>query len=163
MTRKGRRSLVPACVLAVATALLMTAMTATTGATAQEKPYPIFTADQFVAAMKTAGLAFAAVNTSLVEGNAEDAKAYLVISRERLATTITFWRQRRKDDAVALLRETLTNMDALDTTLSVPKLDPVVATAAARQVQSSCQPCHALYREQDPGSKAYRLKPEVSR
>lgn len=132
-------------------------------AAAQEKPYPIFTADQFVSAMKTAGLAFAAVNSSIGEGSAEDSKAYLVIARERLATTITFWRQRRKDDAVALLRDTLTKIDALDVALSSAKLDPVAAATAVKQVQSSCQPCHMLYREQDPSTKVYRLKAELTR
>ena len=143
--------------------LALASVSIATAATAQEKTYPVFTADQFVSAMKTVGLAFAAVDTSLAAGSVEDSKAYLSISRERLATTITFWRDRQKDDAIAQLRDSLKKMDALDAALSSPKADLVAAAAAARQVQSSCQPCHALYREQDPNTKAYRLKPELTR
>ena len=150
--RTSRARLVVALLLALAMAPV---------ATAQRKPYPVFTADQFMSAMKTAGLAFAAVNRSLAEGSVEDSKAYLSIARERLATTITFWRDRQKDDAVALLRDTLTKLDDLDVALS--KADLVAAAAAAKQAQSSCQPCHGLYREQDSSTKAYRLKPELTR
>jgi hypothetical protein len=165
MLRKGRlsasgscrRRLMAASLLALALAGLSTA------AMAQEKPYPVFTADQFVSAMKTVGQAFAAVNASLAKNEVEDSKAYLAISRERLATTITFWRDRQKDDAISLLKAALTKMDDLDATMSLPSVDAVAVAAAAKQVQSSCQPCHALYREQDPSTKAYRLKPELTR
>jgi len=145
----------------VAVAAMLVALVWAAPTTAQTKPSPIFTVDQFESAMKTVGLAFAAVNRSLAEGSVEDSKAYLAISRERLATTITFWRDRQKDDAVALLRDTLTKLDDLDVALS--KADLVAAAAAAKQAQSSCQPCHGLYREQDSSTKVYRLKPELTR
>ena len=57
-------------------------------AVAQEKPYPVFTAEHFVAAMKTVGQAFAAVTASIGRKEFEDSKSYLAISRDRLATTI---------------------------------------------------------------------------
>jgi hypothetical protein len=165
MLRKGRLGASGSCWRRVtaATVLALAMAGLSTTARAQEKPYPIFTVDQFVSAMKTVGQAFAAVNASLARNEAEDSKAYLAISRERLATTITFWRDRRKDDAIALLRTALTKMDDLDAALSLPSVDAVAVAAAAKQVQSSCQPCHALYREQDPSTKAYRLKPELTR
>src|SRR5712692_10877600 len=67
-------------------------------AAAQEKPYPIFTAEHFVAAMKTVGQAFAAVTASIGRNEFEDSKSYLAISRDRLATTITFWRDRKRSE-----------------------------------------------------------------
>jgi hypothetical protein len=126
---------------------------------AQEKrPYPVFTPDHFVQAMKTVGQAFSAVNASLANSSVEDSKAYLAISRDRLATTITFWRDRQRDDAVRILRDTLTKMDALDAALSAGKIDQAATAAIVKQVGADCQACHQQYREQDPGTKAYRLK-----
>jgi len=124
----------------------------------EKKPYPIFTLDHFVAAMKTVGQAFTAMNTSLAANDIDETKAYLAISRDRLATTITFWRDRQKDDALRMLRDTLSKMDALDETLSADTVDRAAAGAIAKQVSGGCQACHQAYREQDPSTKAYRVK-----
>jgi hypothetical protein len=124
----------------------------------REKPYPIFTADHFVSAMKTVGQAYGAVNVSLSKKEIEDSKAYLVISRDRLATTITFWRDRKKDDAIEILRDTLARMDELDVALSAEKVDTEAASSILKQIGASCEACHRLYREQDPITKAYRIK-----
>jgi cytochrome c556 len=126
--------------------------------TGQEKPYPIFTAEQFVSAMKTVGQAFAAVNASLGRNEFEDSKAYLVISRDRLATTITFWRDRKKDDAIKMLRDAVARLDDLDAALSADTIDPAAVAARVKQVGAACEACHAIYREQDPVTKAYKLK-----
>ena len=123
-----------------------------------QKPYPIFTLEHFVSAMKTTGQAFAAVNASLARNEGEDAKAFLAISRERLATTITFWRDRKRDDAVAMLRDGLAKMDELDVALSAETIDPTEVGARAKRVAAACGACHAIYREQDPATRTYRLK-----
>ena len=125
---------------------------------AQEKPYPIFTAEHFVAAMKTAGQAFAAVTASIGRNEFEDSKSYLAISRDRLATTITFWRDRKKDDAIGMLRDTVMRMDELDVALSAAKIEHAAVAARVEQVGAACQACHAIYREQDPVTKVYKLK-----
>ena len=142
------------------TALLVVLGVAAGGAwaSAQEKRYPIFTAEHFVSAMKTVGQAFVAVNASLGRNEFEDSKAYLVISRDRLATTITFWRDRKKDDAIKMLRDTVAKMDDLDVALSAAKIDPAAVAARVKQIGASCEACHAIYREQDPVTKAYKLK-----
>jgi len=127
-------------------------------ATAQ-KPYPIFTTENFVEAMKTVGLAFGLVNTSLAKNDFENAKDFLARSRDQLATTITFWRDRKKDDAVKMLRDTLSKMDDLDAAMSGEQIDSAAVNALAKQVDAACQACHAVYRDQDPATKAYRLKP----
>jgi len=133
--------------------------TASTLAAGQAKQYPIFTAENFVSAMKTVGQAFVAFNSSVGRNEFEDSKAYLAISRDRLATTISFWRDRKKDDAIKLLKDALTKLDDLDAALSTEKVDPAVVAASAKQVASSCEACHVLYRDQDPVTKTYRLKP----
>jgi hypothetical protein len=120
--------------------------------------YPIFTPENFVDTMKTVGVNFAAVNAAVAGKDFATAKAQLVRSRERLALTITFWRDRQKDDAIKILRDSLTKMDDLDTLLSASSVDPVATSALARQIGANCQACHALYREQDPSAHTYAFK-----
>jgi cytochrome c556 len=127
-------------------------------AVAQEKPYPVFTAEHFVAAMKTVGQAFAAVTASIGRKEFEDSKSYLAISRDRLATTITFWRDRKKDDAIKMLRDAVNRMDDLDVALSADTIDPAVVAVRVKQVGAACQACHAIYREEDPVTKVYKMK-----
>jgi cytochrome c556 len=89
----------------------------------------------------------------------ESAKAQLTRAREQLAITVTFWRDKKKDDAVRMLRETLERTDDLDAALSVESVNPSTITAASQRLGAACQACHAVYRAQDPATKAYRLKP----
>ena len=109
--------------------------------------------------MKIVGVNFSAVNAAIARQDFPTAKAQLIRSRERLAITITFWRDRKKDDAVQTLREALGGMDELDTVLSASPVDAAAATAGVRKIGASCQTCHAAYREQDASTHAYRFKP----
>lgn len=147
---RRRRLALPIVILLVVAAGALTA--------AQQKPYPIFKQDDFLTAMKQSGRAFEAVTSALAKNDFETAKAQLARSRERLSLTITFWRDRKKDDAVKLLRDALAKQDALDAALSVERIDPAAVSASARQVSAACEACHSVYREQDPATKAYRLK-----
>jgi hypothetical protein len=132
-------------------------------ALAQEKApkYPIFTADHLNEAMKTIGLAFTLTRSAIDKNSPENAKDYLVRARDQLATTITYWRDRKNEDAIATLRETLKKMDALDAAMSAETVDMKAAATLAGSVGQSCQACHAKYREQDPTTKAYRVKPDA--
>jgi hypothetical protein len=136
-------------------------------AAAQQKPaaaqYPIFTADHLDEAMKTVGLAFGLTRSAIDKNSAENAKDYLIRSRDQLATTITFWRDRKRDDAIAILRETLKKMDALDAALSEETVNQRAASDLAGSVAASCDACHSKYREQDPATKAYRVKADAVR
>ena len=127
-------------------------------ATAQ-KPYPIFTLDHLGATMKTLGPNFRAATASLTAGDYESAKALVIRSREQLATTVTFWRDHERDDAVAFLRATVAKMDNLDMALSAETVDPAAVTTLAGEIGAACQACHTVYREQDPVTNEYRLKP----
>jgi cytochrome c556 len=130
-----------------------------TAAAAQKKnPYRNYTEEKFVENMQSAGRNYAAV-TNLVDGaDYESAKAQLTRAREQLAITITFWRDQQKDDAVRMLRDALNGMDGLDAALSAASVDPATVKAASGRVNAACSACHAVYREQDPATKAYRLK-----
>lgn len=130
---------------------------------AQTRQYPIFTPDHLDSAMKTVGLAFNLVRHSIETQDPELAKDYLARARDQLATTITFWRDRKADEAIAMLRDNLEKMDALDTAMSVDKarMDVPAVEEISKRVTASCQACHARYREQDAVTKEYRVKSEL--
>ena len=124
-----------------------------------QKRYPVFTLNDLATAMKMIDRNVGGANAALASGDFSTAKAQLTRAREQLATTITFWRHNKKDDAVKMLRETLATMDTLDTALSEEKVDATAVLALAKQVGGRCDSCHAVYRDRDPVTKAYRLKP----
>jgi len=140
-----------------ATPLLLLTIAGWSGRAA-DKQYPIFTPENLVSTMKLVGRNFAAVNAAISKSDFETAKAQLARSRELLAVTSTFWRDRHKDDARQILKDALTKMDQLDDALSAEKIDGAQAAAVAKQVGAACQACHAVYREQDPKTRAFRLK-----
>ena len=141
-------------------AILVAAVALVDAAAAQKKnPYLNYTEEKFVENMQAAGRNYAAVTDLIGGSDYESAKAQLTRAREQLAITITFWRDRQKDDAVKMLREALNGMDGLDTVLSANPVDAATVKAAAARVSGACSACHAVYREQDPATKAYRLKP----
>jgi hypothetical protein len=128
------------------------------GVVAQKNPHLKYTEQHFVESMQTAARNYAAVNDLLGKGEYQPAKAQLTRVREHLATTITFWRDQKKDDAIAKLRTALRGLDDLDVALSPDKVDSAAVSAVSKRIDGACQACHAVYREQDPVTKAYRVK-----
>jgi hypothetical protein len=152
LLQSGTAAVVFAIVLAGAGAVV------TAQRTAQQKSYPIFTQDDFVKFMKTVGQNFGAVNASVGSGDFESAKSQLTRSREQLAWTVTFWRDRGKADALKLLKDTLGTMDALDEALSAEQINAERVNAAVKQVNTSCEACHAQYREYNAATRSYGFK-----
>ena len=126
-----------------------------------QERYPIFTEEHLDRAMNTLGLAFALVTASVERNDAAEAKDLLARSREQLAPTIMFWKNRNRDDAIEMLEETLRKMDDLDAGLSADPVDPERAQRLARTVDAACETCHARNREQDPVTRTYRVKREL--
>lgn len=129
----------------------------------QSKKYPIFTTDHLNQAMKTVGLAYGLTATAVGKNDFPNAKDYLVRARDSLATTVTFWRDLKKDDAVGILRETLKKIDALDDAMSAASVDAAAVKTLAASVGTSCEACHAKYRERDPATKEYRVRADAIR
>jgi cytochrome c556 len=130
---------------------------------AAQKAYPVFTREDFFKFMKSVAQNFGAVTASIGSGDFEAGKSQLTRSREQLAVTVTFWRDRKRDDALKFLKDTLTRMDQLDDGLSEEKIDPAKVGAALQQVNAACEACHAVYRDFDRTTKTYTFKPEVPR
>ena len=107
--------------------------------------------------MATLGPNVAGVRAALAAGDYSTAKERSIRSREQLATTVTFWRDRERQDAVGWLRTALNRLDALDTVLSVESVDGAAAAAIAGEMTEACTACHAVYREPD-GDGGYRVK-----
>ena len=126
-------------------------------AAGQDGPYPIFTEAHLDATMTTLGPNVAGVRAALAAGDHSTAKERAIRSREQLATTITFWRDRERRDAVQWLRAALDRLDALDTALSVESVDGAAAEAIADELAEACAACHAAYREPD-GDGGYRVQ-----
>ena len=119
---------------------------------------PLFTADDLDDAMKGVGRQFELVSRTIAASDFEGAKVRVTRAREQLSPTISFWRNHRRDDAVEMVRAATRSLDDLDTALSEPTIDADAVTAAAGAVQAACDTCHAVYREPEPGTEAFRLK-----
>ncbi len=156
----GRRGSRRACVALVLVAAAT--LTAGAGLHAQDgpKPYPIYTADHLAGTMETLGPNFAAAVRALDAGDYPAAKERLARAREQLATTITFWRQRERDDGVGFVRTAVRAMDDFDAAMSAEDVDAEVASGFAADVQATCNACHAVYREPDPDG-GFRLQAEA--
>src|SRR5436189_5979715 len=101
-------------------AILIAAAALVDVSSAQKKnPYLNYNEEKFVENMQAAGRNYAAVSTFIGGADFESAKAQLTRAREQRAITITFWRDRQKDDAVRMLREALSGMDGPDAARSV--------------------------------------------
>src|SRR3954466_865968 len=118
-------------------------------ALAQKNPYRTYNEEKFVQNMQTAGRNYAAVADLLARKDYESAKAQLTRVREQLAITVQFWRDKKKDDALTMLRETLERTDDLDNALSQETVNPETVATASQRLGASCQACHAQYRVQD--------------
>ena len=152
----GRQLLLPGsvCVLIMLTVA---------GPVAQDRPYPVFTAVHLDATMKTLGPNVAGVRESLAGGEYSTAKERVIRSREQLATTVTFWRDRDRDDAVGYLRAVLDRMDLLDAALSTDTVDAPAAGRLLAEIDEGCAVCHTVYREQDRDTGDYRLNRRAAR
>ncbi len=128
-------------------------------AQAQDDPYPIFTVGNLATTMDTMGPNFDAARRALGNEDYDFAKERFIRAREQLAITITFWRQNDRDDAAQWVREAVRGLDDLDNILSAENIDGDAVTSRAGQVNRVCASCHAVYRELDPDSGEYRLKP----
>ena len=137
---------------------IVVVVAASGAAVAQKNPYRHYTEDKFVQNMQTAGRNYAAVTELLAKSDYESAKAQLTRAREQLAITATFWRDKGENDALKLLRDAVDLTDDLDAVLSAESLEPSAISAASQRVGAACQACHVVYREQDPATKAYRVK-----
>ena len=120
----------------------------------------VTTAEEYAKLMKSTGQAFGATNKAIASGAYADARTQLTNVRQNFMTLQAFWTARNRDDAVGIVKDALTRIDALDQMLAAPTVDQMAAQATAKQVQGSCGACHKLYREGD-NDTGFRFIPGV--
>lgn len=121
----------------------------------------VTTAEEYTKVMKSNAQAVGAMNKAIGSGAFADGKMHVATLRQNYMALQGFWVDKKKDDAVAIVKDGLTRLDALDKTLSAPTVDQMAAQAAAKEFGgSTCGACHKLYREGDAQS-GFKFKPGV--
>lgn len=128
------------------TAVLLVAWLGAVGV-AQTK---IVTAEEYAKVMKSNAQANGASNKAIGSAAYADARTQLATLRQNFMALQGFWADKKKDDAVGILKDGVTRIDALDKMLSAATVDQMAAQAAAKEFGgNTCAACHKLYREGD--------------
>lgn len=126
--------------------------------TAQAK---LTTLEEYTKVMKANAQANGAMNKAIGSGGFADARMQVATLRTNYMALQGFWVDKKKDDAVVIVKDGLTRLDALDKVLAAPTVDQMAAQAAAKEFGgNTCGACHKLYREGD-AQTGFRFKPGV--
>jgi len=137
-----------------------TALMAVLGAVviAQSK---ITTTEEYAKVMKSNAQANGASNKAIGSGAYADARTQLATLRQNFTMLQGFWTEKKRDDAIGILKDGVTRIDALDKMLSAATVDQAAAQAAAKELAgNTCAACHKLYREGD-NQTGFRFRPGV--
>jgi len=125
------------------------------GVTAQAK----LTMEEHAKIMKANAQAAGAMNKAIAGGSYADARTQLATLRTNYMTLQGFWAGQKKDDAVAIVKDGLSRLDALDKMLAAPTVDQMAAQAAVKEFQgATCGACHKAYREGDGKATPYSIR-----
>jgi cytochrome c556 len=120
------------------------------GAIAQTK---VTTPDEYAQLMKANAQAIGGANKAIGSAAYADARMQVATLRKNFMALQGFWVDKKKDDAVGIVKEGLTRLDALDKMLAAPTVDQMAAQGAAKEFGgATCGACHKLYREGDAQS-----------
>ena len=137
--------------------VVMTAMFVGSVLLAQTK---IATPQDYTMMMKSNAQNMAGTNKAIMSGAFADAKTSLATVRGNFMALQTFWTEKKKDDAVMIVKTGLANIDTLDKLLSAPTVDQPGALAQAKMIQGACGACHGAYREGD-AQTGFKIKEGV--
>ena len=128
------------------------------GVTAQTK----MTLEEHAKIMKSNAQAVGAMNKAIAAASHADARTQLATLRTNYMTLQGLWASVKKDDAVAIVKDGLTRLGALDKMLSAATVDQTAAQGAVKEFQgATCGACHKLYREGDGKTTPYSFKAGV--
>lgn len=108
--------------------------------------------------MKRIAPAQQAVNKAIQAMAYADAKKQLSVIKTELMDAQNFWVVKKRDDATKFTQETVGKIDALDKLLDAKTPDQAAITAAYRDVGTSCNSCHRVYRSTDENNQ-FIIKP----
>ncbi len=109
----------------------------------------VTTGEDYAKVMRSTAQAFGAARSALPASAFSDAKAQLATAREGFVALEGFWTDKKRDDAIGIVRGVLTQIDTLDQLLAMETPSRADTLAAAKQIQGACAACHKLYREGD--------------
>lgn len=107
--------------------------------------------------MKRIAPAQGAANKAIQAMAWTDAKAQVAVVKQSLMDTESFWAANKKDDALAMLKDSIAKVSAVEQALSTPTPDQQAVLGAFKEVGATCAACHKQYREQDENQR-YRLR-----
>jgi cytochrome c556 len=121
----------------------------------------VTTPEEHAKVMKSNAGAVGPMNKAIGSGAFADARSQIGTLRQNFTALMAFYQSKKKDDAVGILKNGLTRLDALDKILAAPAPDQMAAQAAAKEFAgNTCGACHKLYREGDAQS-GFRFKEGV--
>jgi hypothetical protein len=126
-------------------------MAALVGALAlAQAPAKIATLADHAALMKSNAQANGALNKSLGSSAFADAKTAAGTLRTNFTTLRTFWTEKKNAEALKVVNDGLSRLDALDKILGATAPDQMAAQAAAKEFGgNTCAACHKMLREGD--------------
>jgi cytochrome c556 len=112
------------------------------------------------AAMKKIAQNNQITNKSIKSGDFATAKVSHAAVKAALVDAENFWVINKKDDAVAMNKDAVAKVTAVETLLNAATPDPVAIAAAMKEQGGTCTACHKQYREQEGETTppTYRLK-----
>ena len=133
----------------------------TVSASATVATQKVFTVEELAVVERTVGTYFEAAKSMAAAQDYETAKVRLIVAREYLARSWTFWTRHARGDAARMVTATTAALDALDDRLSETPIDPDRVQAAVREASAACAACHAEFRVEHPATGTYGVKPGI--
>lgn len=100
--------------------------------------------------MKSNAQANGAFGKALGSGAFADARTAAATLRMNFTTLQTFWTEKKNAEALKVIGDAMTRLDALDKILAAPAPDQMAAQAAQKEFGgNTCGACHKMMREGD--------------
>ena len=113
----------------------------------------VTTVEEYAALMKANAQAAGAANKAIGSMAYADARMNVATLRKNYMALQGFWADKKEADAVTIVKDGLTQLDALDKMLGAATVDQMAAQAAMKGFQgATCGGCHKAYREGDAQS-----------
>ena len=118
----------------------------------------VTTLEEHAAVMKSNAQTAGPLGKAIGSGAYADARTQVATLRQNFTALQGYWATLKKDAGVAILKDGLSRLDALDKMLAAPTVDQMAAQAAMKEFQgATCGACHKQFREGDAQS-GYKIK-----
>ena len=106
--------------------------------------------EEYAKLMKSNAQANGALNKAVGSAAYADARAQVATIRQNFMTLQPFWAERKRAEAVTILKDGLSRLDAMDKMLGGATVDQVAAQASAKEFGGmTCGACHKMFRDGD--------------